>query len=235
MFGEANRLLDVWPEFSESPILSQFGWSPLIELAFDTNRETISPATSFEPPLYTIPFTSNRERYTPLPGLLALHIRRGDFEEHCQLLARYNSTYTAYNAFPGLPDRLDTPLSGEEAERMNAYRPHCFPDISEIVAKADEVRESEAGRGLRRMFVMTNGDAKWVERLKQALATSGWEAVASSRDVVVNKEQKYVEQAVDMLIGQRAQAFVGNGVSNSFVTGSRVPRDADARACSFRV
>ncbi|EPS99413.1 hypothetical protein FOMPIDRAFT_100321 [Fomitopsis schrenkii] len=214
VFGEANRLLDVWPEFSESPILSQFGWSPLIELAFDTNRETISPATSFEPPLYTIPFTSNRERYTPLPGLLALHIRRGDFEEHCQLLARYNSTYTAYNAFPGLPDRLDTPLSGEEAERMNAYRPHCFPDISEIVAKADEVRESEAGRGLRRMFVMTNGDAKWVERLKQALATSGWEAVASSRDVVVNKEQKYVEQAVDMLIGQRAQAFVGNGFSS---------------------
>lgn len=215
VFGDAHRLLDVWPEFSESPILTQFGWSPLIELAFDTNRETISPVTLFEPPLYTLPFTSNRERYTPLPGLLALHIRRGDFEEHCKLLARYGSTYTAYNAFPGLPDRLDTLLPGDEEERVSAYRPHCFPDISEVVAKADEVRESDAGQGLRRVFVMTNGDTKWVEQLKQALAKNGWEAVASSRDVVVNKEQKYVEQAVDMLIGQRAQAFVGNGVSVS--------------------
>ena len=234
VFGEARRLLDVWSEFSGSPIITQFGWSPLIELAFDTNREAISPATSLEPPLYTVPFTSNRERYTRLPGLLALHIRRGDFEAHCQLLAHHNSSFTAYNAFADLPDRLDTPLSGDEEERISAYRPHCFPDISEIVAKADEVRESDAGKGLRRVFVMTNGDAKWVEGLKRALAKSGWEAVASSRDVVVNKEQKYVEQAVDMLIGQRAQVFVGNGVSISFRS-LRVRRDADARGIVFEL
>ena len=234
MFGDARRLLDVWPQFSESPILTQFGWSPLIELAFDTNRETISPATSLEPPLYTLPFTSNRERYTPLPGLLALHIRRGDFETHCKLLAHHNSTFTAYNAFPDLPDRLDKPLPGDEEERISSYRPHCFPDISEIVVKADEVRESDAGQGLRRVFVMTNGDAKWVEALKRALAKNGWEAVASSRDVVVNKEQKYVEQAVDMLIGQRAQVFVGNGVSISFRS-LRVRRNADARGIVFEL
>ena len=175
-----------------------------------------------------MPFTSNRERYTPLPGLLALHIRRGDFAQHCKLLAHYNSSFTAYNAFPGLPDRLDRALPGDEDERINAYRPHCFPDISEIVAKAAEVRDSDAGRGLRRVFVMTNGDAKWVDSLERALARSGWEAVASSRDVVVNKEQKYVEQAVDMLIGQRAQAFVGNGVSALFRVLRARGCDADA-------
>ncbi|KZT63933.1 hypothetical protein DAEQUDRAFT_815336 [Daedalea quercina L-15889] len=214
VFGDAHRLLDVWPDFSASPMITQFGWSSLIELAFDTNRETISPSTALEPPLYARPFTSNRDRYTPLPGLLALHIRRGDFEQHCKLLAHYSATFTGYNAFPELPDRLDVPLPGDEEERIDAYRPHCYPDISEIVAKADEVRQSEAGRELRRVYVMTNGPAKWVEQLKRALVRKGWDGVASSRDVVVNKEQKYVEQAVDMLIGQRAQAFVGNGFSS---------------------
>ncbi|KAH9830478.1 uncharacterized protein C8Q71DRAFT_862489 [Rhodofomes roseus] len=215
VFGSAERLLDVWPEFSASPMITQLGWSPLIELAFDTNRETISPSTPLEPPLYSRPFTSNGDRYTPLPGLLALHIRRGDFEEHCKSLAHYNATFTGYNTLSELSDRFDEPLPGDEDERAEAYRPHCFPDISEIVAKTEEVRASEAGEGLRRVYVMTNGPAKWIDQLKRALLKKGgWDGVASSRDVAVNKEQKYVEQAVDMLIGQRAQVFVGNGFSS---------------------
>ena len=74
--------------------------------------------------------------------------------------------------------------------------------------------EAEAGRPrLDRVFVMTNGAPEWVALLKQALAATGhYKHVASSRDLVLSWEQKYVAQAVDMLVGQRAQVFIGNGV-----------------------
>ncbi|CCM04333.1 uncharacterized protein FIBRA_06505 [Fibroporia radiculosa] len=65
---------------------------------------------------------------------------------------------------------------------------------------------------------MTNGPPEWVEEVKAAFrkSTGGkeWRSVRSSRDLVVSAEQKYVKQAVDMLIGQRAQVFIGNGFSS---------------------
>ena len=60
---------------------------------------------------------------------------------------------------------------------------------------------------------MSNGDAAWLEELKGALrAGGGWERIASSRDLVLTPEQKYVSQTLDMLVGQRAQVLIGNGV-----------------------
>ena len=73
----------------------------------------------------------------------------------------------------------------------------------DIVAAADAARraEAEAGRPrLDRVFVMTNGAPEWVALLKQALAATGhYKHVASSRDLVLSWEQKYVAQAVDMV------------------------------------
>lgn len=54
-FGDRKALHDVWTDFAASPILTHFGWSPLVELAFDNDREVISPTTVFGPPLSAIP------------------------------------------------------------------------------------------------------------------------------------------------------------------------------------
>ena len=74
--------------------------------------------------------------------------------------------------------------------------------------------EAAAGHApLDRVYIMTNGASEWVAHLKAALAATGHFAhVASSRDLVLSWEQKYVAQAVEMLVGERAQVFIGNGV-----------------------
>ncbi|KAF9803969.1 hypothetical protein IEO21_09507 [Rhodonia placenta] len=225
IMGDAGRLLNAWDGLAASPVLREFRWSPLVELAFDTNRETISPAQISAPYLTSLPAdlgpraNPSATRYAPLPGLLAMHIRRGDFAGHCEHLGRWSSPWVGFNSFAALPDVLDTGrLPSDEAARIELYRTHCFPNIAEIVVRAEALRvaEAEGGRGeLRDVYVMTNGPVEWVAELEAALKETGhWRHVASSRDLLVNQEQKYVKQAVDMLIGQRAQVFVGNGWSS---------------------
>ncbi|KZT07597.1 uncharacterized protein LAESUDRAFT_724558 [Laetiporus sulphureus 93-53] len=243
IFGSAERLLDAWPSLSRSPTLQEFGWSPLIELAFDTNRELIAPSHIFEPALLSTPLrvpapaaysfdvdsassvhtaqvTPSGARYTPVPGLLAMHIRRGDFAEHCVNLGKWGAAYSGFNSFPALPDKFPVPSHLPEDERVEAFRPHCYPDIDEIVRRAEEVALEEEVKGrqrLRDVYIMTNGPAEWVAELKERLVQKGngrWRMVTSSRDLMLNWEQRYVKQAVDMLIGQRAQVFVGNAFSS---------------------
>lgn len=72
--------------------------------------------------------------------------------------------------------------------------------------------------GLRNVYVMTNASPAWLEELKVALRkTYDWDQIASSRDLKLSWEQKYVAQTVDMMIGQRAQVFIGNGVSRVYM------------------
>ena len=214
-------MLDIWPEFSASPIMTHFRWSPLIELAFDMNRDIWYSSNTVEPYLTSSTATTNAERYPEIPGLLALHIRRGDFEEHCTHIGNWSSDYVAFNSFPEMPDKFTVPphegWGYNSPENHAVYRAHCYPSVAEIVAKVRAVRRTRAGRGLRRAFVMTNGGADYIRELKGALWADGadWELIASSRDLVLNREQKYVAQAVDMLVGQRAQVLIGNGVRRS--------------------
>ena len=208
---------DIWPEFSKSPIITHFRWSPLIEVAFDTNRELFYSGNSVEPYLSSQPATTNAERYSPIPGLLALHVRRGDFEDHCTHIANWSSDYVAFNSFPEMPDKFTVPPHegwGENTPENHAiYKTHCYPSVDEIVRKVRAIRRTPAGKGLKKAFIMTNGSPDYIMELKMALwKDADWQLIASSRDLVLNWEQKYVAQAVDMLVGQRAQVFIGNGV-----------------------
>ena len=214
VFADAARLLDIWPQFSQSPIVQAFGWSTLVELAFDTNRHTISPASPFEPTL-SASSVSGLARYAPIPGLLVLHVRRGDFQGHCHdVLARRSIGYTGFNSFPALPDHWSLPERISDREKNMLYTQHCFPDIDMIVKRVEEIRRTEAGRGLAQVYIMTNGSPSWTAKLKAALrARHPWAHLASSRDLVLTPEQKYVSQALDVLVAQRAQVFIGNGVS----------------------
>lgn len=233
VFGDGFRLLDDWQTFSKSPTLQEFFWSPLIESAFDVNRKVFSSTPTRIPSLSTVPLypydssdasSPSALRYTPIPGLLALHIRRGDFEKHCAGLAKWRSSYVGFNSFPELPDHFSAPPDSSEEERKALYRPHCFVDVADVVRRVQQVREDEwaAGRGeLRDIYLMTNAPEEWIAQVKKALSMMdgpSWKSISSSRDLVVTAEQQYVKQAVDMLIGQRAQVFVGNGVSDEIIS-----------------
>ena len=61
---------------------------------------------------------------------------------------------------------------------------------------------------------MTNGKREWLDELKSKLGElKQWESVHTSRDLHLSWEQKFVAQAVDMLVAQRAEVYIGNGVS----------------------
>ncbi|KAI0778930.1 hypothetical protein BD413DRAFT_466728 [Trametes elegans] len=222
VFGDPKAMIDIWPELSASPILTHFGWSPLVELAFDNNRDLFLSSTAVEPYLTSSPFTTNAERYSAIPGLMAIHLRRGDFEAHCEHLGRHSARYAAFNSLPALVDTFEPPPpphAGFERgtnsdENMATYRARCFPSVAQVVERVRAVRATPAGRGLSKLYIMTNADREFIKALKTALwRDQPWEMLASSRDVVLNWEQTFVAQALDMLVGQRAQVFVGNGFS----------------------
>jgi hypothetical protein len=48
------------------------------------------------------------------------------------------------------------------------------------------------------------------------LVEDGWEDVVFGKDLILDKQQRGVDVAVDMGIAERAEVFVGNGVSVSF-------------------
>ncbi|KAI0830864.1 hypothetical protein BC628DRAFT_1312385 [Trametes gibbosa] len=213
IFG-SQRVLGIWSSLKRSPILTEFRWSQLIEDAFTANRHLFSNFSWL-----SRLFNRSAYPYDMIPGLLALHIRRGDFEGHCLHFAKWSSQYNGFNQFPALPDHFEQPpMAGRDEateEGKQIYLRHCFPDIQQIVQRVLEVRATPAGKGLKDIYIMTNGKRPWVAELKAALKnTGGWDKIASSRDLVLNKEQQYIAQSVDMLIGQRAQAIIGNGFSS---------------------
>lgn len=96
---------------------------------------------------------------------------------------------------------------------MNLYVERCYPSVEQIVERVKRVR-TEYPQPLRYLYIMTNGATSWVEELKSALTKDmEWDQVGSSRDLKVTWEQKFVAQALDMYVAQRAQVFIGNGVS----------------------
>ncbi|KAI0289296.1 hypothetical protein BC826DRAFT_1032786 [Russula brevipes] len=216
LFGNSTRLLDIWPSLVTSPVLTHFSWSLLIIAALRENARAIHPALSSVTPASLMP-SSNLK---PLSGLLALHIRRGDYIDHCVSLTGWDSHFMGFNEFPDLPDRFFP--SSDEAEKQLQYRAHCFPDVEQIVARVREVRASLLSTTrLSRAYVLTNGRREWLEELKDALQDDArregldpWVHIGTSRDLNLTKEQRHNSQAMDMAVAQRAEVFVGNGFSS---------------------
>ena len=199
----------MWPSLSQSPILTEFAWSELVYSAIRLNADLISPRLGE----YHMP--------NAMGDLMAIHVRRGDFEEHCYRLASSKSDYQGWNMFPALPDKFIPPGDGIDEDSVNEmYQAHCWPDFDRIVQRVRDARHDwEAHPGvspLRRLYILTNGKEEWIKELKARLQESQeWDSLNSSRDLVLSKEQKYIAQAIDMAIAERAALFVGNGVSAS--------------------
>jgi len=246
LFG-TKRILSLWPLLSESPILQQYSYAPLILNTYHESADLFEgplPGQSFLSRLFGRKRPTRQDHLLPLhditphmrpsevettTGLLVLHVRRGDFKQHCEHLAKWSSDWNGLNQFSALPDTFQQPVPtgwGETTDEARAmYIRRCFPDIDQIVFRVREVMSEReeaavrAGKGappeLRRVYVMTNEKADWLEQLWVALGEiKEWDAVVTSRDMSLSWEAKPVGQAVDMLIGQKAEVFIGNGFSS---------------------
>jgi len=216
----STRLLSAWDFLSNSPMMTQFAWSPLVQsVILQTLPHLGEPKPSTHPPSSPIiPETFD--------GLLAIHLRRGDFDHHCKFLHQYTIPWNAWNCFPDYPDPFFAdPSSISTEEKQKLYTEQCFPNLDEIVSRIQLVKtEWEAAhqqsgttttptpRQLNRIYVMTNADATFAESLRQRLG--GWKTVVTSRDLAVSPEASEVAVAADMLIGVNAEVFLGNGFSS---------------------
>jgi len=163
-----KRMLAIWPYLKPSPVSTQWEWSPLIHDAFRRNRNLFVPNAKSD----LFGYSTVPENYTdPIPGLLALHVRRGDFKDHCHHLAKWSSNWNAFKLFPEFRDKFQIPSDGTWGEATESgvqyYMQHCYPSIEQIVQKVTQAR-IESEQPLTHIYVMTNGPVAWVEELKVA-------------------------------------------------------------------
>ncbi|KAF8223037.1 hypothetical protein L208DRAFT_1445776 [Tricholoma matsutake] len=202
-FFDGDRIISLWPGLSSSPLLTDYLWSPLVQSAVSRNFAVLQPASAKL--LYSLNST--------LSGLVAVHLRRGDYRRHCPRLAGWGSTYNGLNQYPSLPDRFDPlPYKNVRDAHDAYYMQHCLPTVEQIVEKLRTVRAENPG--LRRVYVLTNAWGWWLNGLKSALQKDGWEDLKSSLDIQLDSAQTQVAMAVDMAIAEKAEVFVGNGFSS---------------------
>ncbi|THH03544.1 hypothetical protein EW145_g6178 [Phellinidium pouzarii] len=234
LFG-SDRVLSLWPTLSESPIVKNFAWSPLVTAGLARNLALLTSSPS-SPSIDRSDSHDLGIRVDTFRGLVAVHLRRGDYVRHCPRLAQWGATYMGFNQFPSLPDKFSPPTFGTLNSldgRTQYYMSHCWPDVPDIISKLAEVRAENPG--LRRVFVLTNGWGWWIDGLRKALQEDGWEDVRSSLDVRVDAEQKYVAMAIDMAIAERSEVFIGNGFSSlsSNIVMLRMAKEMDPRSNRF--
>lgn len=210
-FG-SEKIIPAFASLSQSPILTAFDWSPLVLSGVRANAHLLSPSLAADP----LPRS--------VPDLVVIHIRQGDYAEHCQHLANWSSSFQGWSSLPGLPDVFVPPPGGgwgeNTPENRAIYMDHCLPGIEHIAKRVWDARrdlEAVEGRGrLKRLYIMTNAKSQWIESLKTRLHEDRiWEDITSSRDLALTPEQRYIAQTVDMAVAERAALFIGNGVRPS--------------------
>ena len=210
----STRILSLWDEYKTSPVSRLLGPSAIVKAAMDRNEHLFQPSR----------WLTVYQARDPYERMLAIHLRRGDFKDHCIHLAKWNSTYHSWNLLPFLPDKFIHPEGyqpGKITPEANAhYQKHCYPEDDMILDKIrksreEYVRAARPGehRVLDTIFLMTNDVSGWVDELKRKLLQSGWHTVLTTKDLELDQEQKDVGLAVDMEFAIKAAVFVGNGVS----------------------
>ncbi|KAG9003015.1 hypothetical protein FRB93_011302 [Tulasnella sp. JGI-2019a] len=211
-FGE--RLLPAWSILQHAPILTNFQWSPLVKAIVERNMLRIGGKAA---PKYEANATPKT-----ISGVVAVHLRRGDFLEHCNKLAGWHTMYNSWNTFEGFPDRFPSHAEVgqmDDEARIKLYMEHCLPTVDQMVVRLRAVRAEWAEKHpeattLKRVYVMTNAEKSYRNELREKLKEEGWEGVTMSMDLEVKKAEIEVEMTADMMIGQLAEVFIGNGFSS---------------------
>ncbi|KAG8905668.1 hypothetical protein FRB99_008440 [Tulasnella sp. 403] len=116
-------------------------------------------------------FTSNSTLSPVIKGLVAIHLRRGDFKIHCHWLADRTEPFAGWNQFQYLLDRFTPPPAAfsllGRGRIHDMYMERCWPEIEQIIRKLRDVRRLHPE--LERVFILTNGKRDWVDKLKRAL------------------------------------------------------------------
>ena len=213
----SDRILPLWEDFKNSPVSRLLATSPVVESAIYKNEYLFQPRGPSPPP------EASRNVYD---RMLAIHLRRGDFQEACLDLANWNSTFYSWNLHPSLPDKFDNPpgytWGKNTPENVEFYLKRCYPTDDAIIDKIevsryDYVQAAMPGetRYLDTLFILTNDKTGWVDSMKPFLRNQGWHTIVTTQELELDQEQKEAGMAVDMEYARKAAVFIGNGVRSA--------------------
>ncbi|KAG6837007.1 hypothetical protein H0H93_016467 [Arthromyces matolae] len=207
----SNGLHDVWPEFQKY-LARYFQWSEPIQSITQRAHETLN-------------LRSSQANYNEGDAYIALHLRRGDFEGHCEILSQRQAGFTTWATLPSLnvyPPALSTTNHSSVIE-------HCYPPLNRFVDIIDTLVRDKPH--LRTIHILHDGawDHPLVYMQRHILEarltnaarakTAGWvggpmKRVTHSGQLPIGWGEGDWAVAVDVELARKAEIFIGNGYSS---------------------
>ncbi|EDR11974.1 uncharacterized protein LACBIDRAFT_313995 [Laccaria bicolor S238N-H82] len=202
----------IWPTFQKY-LANHFEWSSDVLRIVDR----VQNALNFRDK----PSSKDRDSY------VALHLRRGDFEEHCRYLGETHTGFTTWATLPLISDSILPPTL--DVNNGTSVMEHCYPSLHRILdAITHQVRSRPH---LRTIHILHDGawDHPLVYlqyyKLREALTNSEWAEQAGwaggpMRRVTQSADAPKVwgegdwAVCVDVELARRAEVFIGNGYSS---------------------
>ena len=101
--------------------------------------------------------------------------------------------FEGWNLLPFLRDRFNPPL-----DREPYLVSRCWIEMDVIVARLRELRIEYPKAKLERVFVSTNADREWTDKLKTTLLREGWKSIVTTPDLKLSWEETGIDNAVGM-------------------------------------
>ncbi|KJA20077.1 hypothetical protein HYPSUDRAFT_142836 [Hypholoma sublateritium FD-334 SS-4] len=213
-FLSSSGIHAIWPGF-QGYIRHHFKWSDNVLAIVNRTETTLNLRPQSAPDS------------APGAPYIALHLRRGDFEDHCKFLAATHEGFTTWATLPLLqPAVLPPALDTYNATTVLA---HCFPALRRVLGAISA--HARARPHLRALHVLHDG--AWDHpgvflafyKLAEALTNAPWAeaegwtggpmtSVTQSADVPVKRGEYDFAVCVDVELAARAEVFVGNGYSS---------------------
>jgi hypothetical protein len=125
-----SRVLSLWPSFSQSTTSKLLAASPIMCAAVERNTYLFNPHGP------RLPMALRDWAQCTL----TIHLRWGDFIQHCRNLAEWGSSFYSWAQLPQVMDQF-TPLPGDDPKRVETMMGHCLLDNAQIIKKLHNVRE----------------------------------------------------------------------------------------------
>ena len=125
------------------------------------SSRTLSSSTNVFALTHELPPSTPDLQFPPIPGLLALRVRRGDFDADCPTLRRWKTRFGGLNTPSETIDRgieLVGNKDSSSTQHSEAFQKACYSSTGQIVQRVRRIRMIEEGKGLRAVFIMTLSD-----------------------------------------------------------------------------
>ncbi|KAJ7901806.1 hypothetical protein B0H14DRAFT_2668540 [Mycena olivaceomarginata] len=163
----------------------------------------------------------------PAEPYMALHLRRGDFEGHCNGLASTQTGFTTWATLPELQDAVFPPKL--ELKNYTSVMEHCYPSLRRILDAIDS--QARANPHVNTLHVLHDGSwdhpSVYIQYYKLEAAVksasrilkAGWrggpmKTVTHSGTLPLRSGESDWAVAVDVELARGANIFIGNGYSS---------------------